>query len=141
MGLEGVPQQYPFGQNFFRVDSVIYNGATPLWGYKLRIRNVTTGETWLSDGSEASWRWDVLQYPTDGRPFNPNVDCQSGRQGVLCLKSNVKWDGNLVGTPMGDGAWEVTATDGAGNPLSQPVRLNTSATDSKWYYVVFRSNP
>jgi hypothetical protein len=25
--------------------------------------------------------------------------------------------------------------------LSQPVRFNTSATDSKWYYIVFRSNP
>ena len=140
MQLEGVPQQYPFGQNFFRVDSVIYNGATPLWGYKLRIRNVTTGETWLSDGSEATWRWNVLQYPTDGNPFNPNVDCQSARQGVLCLKSNVKWDGNLVSVPMGDGVWEVTAVDGAGTPLSQPVRFSTSATDSKWYYVVFRSN-
>ena len=140
MRLEGVPQQYPLGQNYFRVDSVIYNGATPLWGYKLRIRNVTTGETWLSDGSEATWRWNVLQYPTDGKPFNPNVDCQSARQGVLCLKSNVKWDSNLVSVPMGDGVWEVTAVDGAGTPLSQPVRLNTSATDSKWYYVVFRSN-
>ena len=141
MRLEGIPQQYPFGQNYFRVDSVIYNGATPLWGYKLRIRNVTTGETWLSDGSEASWRWEVLQYPTDGRPFNPNIDCQSSRQGVVCLKSNVKWDGNLASVPMGDGVWEVTATDGAGTPLSQPVRFNTSASDAKWYYIVFRSNP
>jgi hypothetical protein len=60
---------------------------------------------------------------------------------VLCLKSNVKWDSNLVSVPMGDGVWEVTAVDGGGSPLSQPVRLNTSASDSKWYYVVFRSNP
>jgi hypothetical protein len=141
MRLEGVPQQYPHAQNYFRVDGVIYNGATPLWGYKLRIRNVATGETWLSEGSEANWRWNVLQYPTDGKPFNPNTDCQTSRQGVLCLKSNVKWDGNLVSIPMGDGVWEVTATDGGGNALSQPVRFNTSATDSKWYYVVFRSNP
>jgi hypothetical protein len=141
MRLDGAAQQFPHGQNYFRVDGVIYNGATPLWGYKLRIRNLTTGETWLSDGSEATWRWVVLQYPTDGKPFNPTVDCQSARAGVLCLKTNVKWDSNLVSIPMGDGAWEVTATDGAGNPLSQPVRFNTSVADSKWYYVVFRSNP
>ena len=141
MRLEGLPQEYPHGQNYFRVDSVIYNGQTPLWGYKLRIRNLATGETWLSDGSEASWRWEVLQRPDDGKPFNPNVDCQTPRQGVVCLKSNVKWDGNLVSVPMGDGVWEVTATDGGGNPLSQPVRFNTSATNSKWYYLVFRSNP
>jgi hypothetical protein len=141
MRLEGLPQEFPHGQNYFRVGAVIYNGATPLWGYKLRVRNLTTGETWLSDGSEASWRWDVLKHPTDGRPFNPNVDCQTSREGMLCLKSNVKWDGNLVSAPMGDGAWEVTATDGAGNPLSQPVRFNTSASNSKWYYLVFRSNP
>lgn len=134
-------QQYPHGQNYFRVDGVIYNGATPLWGYKLRIRNLATGETWLSDGSEATWRWVVLQYPTDNKSFNPNIDCQTSRAGMLCLKTNVKWDSNLVSEPMGDGVWEVTAADGAGNPLSQPVRFNTSASDSKWYYVVFRSNP
>lgn len=46
-----------------------------------------------------------------------------------------------MNVPMGDGVWEVTATDGAGNPLSQPVRFNTSVADSKWYYIVFRSNP
>ena len=141
MRLESVPQQFPHGQNYFRVDGVIYNGATPLWGYKLRIRNLTTGQEWLSDGSANSWRWDVLQYPTDNKPFNPNIDCQSGRVGVLCLKTNVKWDSNLGSVPMGDAVWEVTATDGAGNPLSQPVRFNTSVADSKWYYVVFRSNP
>jgi len=43
--------------------------------------------------------------------------------------------------PMGDDVWEVIATDGAGNPLSAPVRLYTSATDSKWYYLVFTSRP
>jgi len=141
MQVEGVPQQYPFGQNYFRVDSVIYNGATPLWGYKLRVRNLTTGESWLSEGSQATWRWNVLKYPTDGKPFNPNTECQTSRKGALCLKSNVKWDGNLVNVPMGDAVWEVTATDGAGNPLSQPVRFNTSVADSKWYYIVFRRNP
>jgi len=38
---------------------------------------------------------------------------------------------------MGDDVWEVTVTDGAGNPLSAAVRLNTSVAKSKWYYVIF----
>jgi len=141
MRLEKPPQEYPLGQNYLRVDAIIYNGATPLWGYKLRIRNVSTGQTWLSDGSQASWNWYVLKYPTDGLAFNPNIDCQSTTRGAVCLKSNVKWDGNGLGIPMGDGIWEVTACDGAGNALSLPVQLNTSVINSKWYYIVFTSRP
>ena len=141
MRLESPPREFPHGQNFFRVDAIIYNGATPLWGYKLRIRNATTGQTWLSGGSESIWNWVVLQAPSDGLPFNPNTDCQNPHAGVVCLKTNVKWDSNGLGVALGDGAWEVTATDGGGNALSQPVRFNVSSANSKWYYVVFTSRP
>jgi hypothetical protein len=141
--LESPAQEFPHGQNYLRVGSVIYNGSTPLWGYRLRIRNLATGQTWLSNGSDATWSWDVLQYPTDGKPFNPNTDCQSGRAGVLCLKTNIKWDSNGAGVPMGNGAWEVQVVDRAEPPnaLSLPVRFNTSETNSKWYYVVFTNRP
>jgi hypothetical protein len=140
MRAQGVPQEYPHGQNYFRVDGVIYNGATPLWGYKLRITN-PAGQSWLSEGSESSWRWVVLQAPNDGLSFNPNTDCQNPRAGVVCIKNNVKWDSNLVGMPLMDGVWEIVATDGGGTPLSQPVRVDVSTANSKWYYVVFTNRP
>jgi hypothetical protein len=139
--LESPPQEYPLGLNYFRVNGVIYNGAKPLYGYKLRVRNLTTGESWLSDGSDSYWSWTVLQWPNDGKPVNPSIECPNPRPGLYCLKFNLKWDSNGFGVPMGDAVWEVTATDGAGNPLSQSVSFNTSATNSKWYYVVFSNNP
>jgi hypothetical protein len=139
--LEGKVVEYPHGQNFFRVDGVLYNGATPLWNYKLRIRKLSTGQEWLSDGSQNTWTWEVLQYPDDGKPVNPNLDCPTPRKGLLCLKSNVKWDSNGIGVPIGDDVWEITVTDGGGTPISLPVRIPTSATNSKWYYVVFTNRP
>ncbi|PKO23186.1 MAG: hypothetical protein CVU38_05365 [Chloroflexi bacterium HGW-Chloroflexi-1] len=140
---EGLPEEYSLGQNYFSVKAVIYDGASPLWGYKLKVRKLSTGEEWLSEGSQSNnWTWEVIGWPNDGKPVNPRTDCPSPRTGLLCLKYNVKWDSNGVGVPMGDDVWwEVIATDGAGNPLSSPVRLYTSAANSKWYYVVFTSRP
>ena len=139
---EGPAEGYPLGQNYFSVKAVIYNGASPLWGYKLRVRKLSTGEEWLSEGSQSNnWNWIVIGWPDDGKPVNPSSDCPSPRTGLLCLKSNVKWDSNGVGVPMGDDRWEVTATDRFGNPLSAPVLFDTSAANSKWYYVVFTSRP
>ncbi len=126
------------GQNYFRIDAVIYNSATPLWGYKLRVRKLATGQEWLSVGSESYWTWTVLQWPNDGKGVNPSLDCPSPRTGLLCQKSNIKWDSNGIGVPMDDGVWEVVVTDGAGNPQSAAVRFSTSAANPKWYYVVFR---
>jgi hypothetical protein len=123
------------------VDAVIYNGSTPLYGYKLRIRKMSTGEEWLSEGSQTSWYWYVLQYPDDGKQVNIPVDCPNPRKGLLCVKSNVKWDSNSVQVPLGDDVWEVTATDGGGKPLSTPVRITTSAANPKWHYIVFTSAP
>ncbi len=134
-------KEYPHGQNFLRVDAVIYNGATPLWGYKLRIRKLSTGQEWISDRSQASWNWIVLQYPDDGKGANPPVDCPAPRAGLVCIKTNVKWDSNGVGVPLGDDVWEVTALDGANNPISTPVRLATSIANSQWYYVIFTGQP
>jgi len=136
---ESQPEAYPLGQNYFQVNAVIYNGATPLWGYRLRIRKLSTGQEWLSDGSQSYWQWIVIGWPDDGKPVNPSKDCPSPRKGLLCLKSNVKWDSNWAGVPLGDDVWEITATDGAGNPVSSPVRVHTSVANSKWYYMVFTS--
>jgi hypothetical protein len=142
MRLEGAVKEYPNpGNNFFRVDGVIYNGSTPLYGYKLRIRKTSTGQEWFSDGSQTSWIWYVLQYPNDDKPVNVPVDCPNPRKGLLCVRSNVKWDSNSVQTPLGDDVWEVTATDGGGKPLSTPVRITTSSTNPKWYHLVFTSAP
>lgn len=141
--VEGRVIEYTHGQNYFRVDAIIYNGATPLYGYKLRVRKTSTGQTWLSTGSQTSWIWQVLQYPTDypAKPVNPNLDCPVPRTGLVCSRSNVKWDSNGVGIPLGDDVWEVTVTDGGGTPVSTPVRLATSVANAKWYYIVFTSRP
>ncbi len=122
--LQQEPQALPLGQNFFQVSAIIYDGQTPLWGYKLKIRKGSTGQEWLSDGSESYWKNDTVEW---NPPPTPNVD----------LKRNVKWDSNGVSVPMGDDVWEVTVTDGAGNPLSAPVRINTSVAAAKWYYLIF----
>lgn len=137
--LETAPKEYPLGQNYFRVDAVIYNGATPLWGYKLRVRKYSTGQEWLSGGSSSYWDWTIIQWPDDGKSVNPTLDCPSPRTGLQCQRSNLKWDSNGVGVPLGDDVWEVTVTDRLGNPQSAPVRFYTSVANSKWYYVVFTS--
>ena len=140
--VEGVPEEYPLGQDYFRVDAVIHNGAVPLWGYKLRIRNIATGQEWLTGESQsAGWDWTVVQWPEDGQPVtNVGAECPNPtRKGLRCVKSNLKWDSNRVQAPLGPGPWEVTVVDRAGNPQSSPLRINTSPTDSKWYYVVFTS--
>ncbi len=140
--LEGVVEEYPLGQDYFRVDAVIYNGAVPLWGYRLRIRDVATGQEWLSgDSQSAGWDWTVVQWPEDGLAVgNAGAECPSPtRKGLRCVKSNLKWDSNRVQRPLGPGPWEVTVVDRAGNPVSSPVRINTNPANSKWYYVVFTS--
>jgi hypothetical protein len=139
--LEGAPQDFPLGQDYFRVDAVIYDGATPLYGYKLRIRNLDTGQEWFSAGSETAWNWIVTEWPNDGLPLNPNIDCPAPRKGLRCIKTNVKWDSNSVQIPRGNAVWEVTATDGGGSPLSQPVRFPGAAATAKAHYVVFTSRP
>jgi hypothetical protein len=138
--VEGLPEEYPLGKDYFLVDAVIYNGAVPLWGYKLRIRNVATGQEWLSDESQsAGWDWTIVSWPEDGQPVgNAGLECLNPtRKGLRCVKSNLKWDSNRVQVPLGSGPWEVTVVDRAGNPLSTPLRIDTSPANSKWYYVVF----
>jgi len=139
--VEGTPEEYHLGQDLFRVDAVIYNGTVPLWGYRLRIRNVALGQEWLSDESQsAGWDWTIVQWPDDGQVVgNAGVECPSAtRKGLRCVKSNLKWDSNKANLPGGTGPWEVTVVDRAGNPLSAAVRFVTNPNNSKWYYVVFR---
>jgi hypothetical protein len=40
--VEGTPQLYRLGQNYFSISAVIYDGSTPYYGYKLRIRKLST---------------------------------------------------------------------------------------------------
>jgi hypothetical protein len=140
--VEGTPEEYHLGQDIFRVDAVIYNGAVPLWGYKLRIRNVALAQEWVSDESQsAGWDWTIVQWPNDGQVVgNVGLECPNPtlRPGLRCVKSNLKWDSNKANLPGGTGTWEVTVIDRAGNPLSAPVRFATNPSNSKWYYVVFR---
>jgi hypothetical protein len=124
----GNMQSFPLAQNYFRVVAGIWDGNTPLWGYKLIIRKDSTGHTWLSDGSQALWMTEPVQWQTE--LFIPAI-------GVL---SNVKWDSHSLKVPLGDDTWEVTCADGGGKPLSAPVRFATSASNSQWYYVVFIKN-
>jgi hypothetical protein len=124
--LESPPKEYAWSHNYFQVAAIIYNGATPLYGYKLKIRKTSTGQEWLSEGSETYWKSETVEW--EEKP-TPNVE----------VRRNVKWDSNSGSIPMGDDVWEVTVVDGAGNALSEPVRLNTSVAQAKWYYLVFRS--
>ncbi len=136
-------QSYPSqGDNILRVNATIYNGATPLWGYKLRVRRLSTGEEWLSDGSLALWFWEPIQFPKDGERVVPSFDCPViKREGLICVRYNVKWDSNQVSAPPGDDTWEVSVTDGAGVPISAPVRVETNAADPRWHHLIFTSQP
>jgi uncharacterized protein YgiM (DUF1202 family) len=137
-------QPYPMmGENILRVDAKVYNGATTLWGYKLKIRRLSTGEEWLSNGSQTGLDYEVVEFPIDGLPVQSTTnECRVvRREGLRCVSYNVKWDSNQVSAPPGDDAWEVTVTDGAGVPLSAPVRVETNAADPKWYYIVFTNRP
>lgn len=140
--LEKPPETYPLGLDIFRVDVVIYNGAVPLWGYRLRIRNLALNQEWVSDESKAAgWDWTIVQWPDDGLVVaNSGVECPNPtRKGLRCVKTNLKWDSYKANLPGGTGPWEITVIDRAGNPLSAPVRFNTDPKDPKWYYVVFTS--
>jgi hypothetical protein len=140
--LEGAVQEYP-GNNWFSVIAAVYNGATPLWGYRLKVRNLSTGEEWLSDYySQPAWFWEVTQFPDDHKRVTSSVDCPNPtRKGLRCVKANIKWDSAWIPRPLGNATWEVTLTDRLGTPVSSPVSINTSEADPKWHYVVFTSNP
>ncbi len=126
MRLEKAPEKYTLGLNIFSVSAIIYNGNTPLYGYKLRIRKLSTGQEWLSVGSDAFYTNETVEWPDKDKATPGSVK-----------RRNVKWDSNTIQVPAGDDAWEVTACDGGGAPLSQPVRLETRAGQPFWFYLVF----
>ncbi len=134
-------EEFPLGMDLFRIDTVIYNGAVPLWGYRLRIRNVALGQEWISGESQAAgWDWTIVQWPDDGLVVaNAGVECPNPvRKGLRCVRSNLKWDSYKANLPGGTGPWEVTVIDRAGNPLSATLQFHTNPGNPKWYYVVFR---
>ena len=136
-------QSYPSaGENILRVNATAYNGAVPLWGYKLKIRRTSTGQEWLSDGSQALWYWEAIEFPADGKRVVPSYDCPViKREGLRCVKYNVKWDSNQVSAPPGDDVWEISLADGGGQTISTAVQVETNAADPKWYHIVFAKNP
>jgi hypothetical protein len=129
MRLQSEPRDFPLSQPIFRVSALIWDGTTPLWGYRLRIRNASTGQEWLSEGSQAVLEEELYDWPDPNRK-------RTGQS----VKRNVKWDSlSVMSSGAGDEVWEVTATDGGGAPLSSPVRLVTSKAQPRWYYLVFTS--
>jgi hypothetical protein len=137
-------QSFPAGgDNILRVNAKVYNGATPLWGYKLKVRRLSTGQEWLTNGSLTGLDYEVTQFPFDGKGVQSTTnECRViRREGLRCIAYNIKWDSNQVSVPPGDDAWEVSVVDGGGTPVSAPVRVETRAADPKWYYIVFSSRP
>ena len=125
--LQGTPQAFTHGQDFFMVGASITSGGTPVYGYKLLIRKQSTGQQWLSSGSDAFFTTE----PTDWNVPTPEISVGVDR--------NVKWDSSPIKVHMGNDTWEVTVTDGGGTPVSAPVIIFTSESSPKWYYLVFSS--
>lgn len=138
-------QSYPsMGDNILRVNAQVVDGAVPGYGYKLRIRRVSTGQEWLSNGSGNDWDYEVTQSPFDGKLVQSTTnECRViKREGLRCVAYNVKWDSNQVSAPPGDDVWEISlANKGEDQTLSASVRVETHAADPKWYYIVFTNRP
>jgi hypothetical protein len=138
-------QSFPStGDNILRVNAKVYNGATPLWGYKLRIRRLSTGEEWFSNGSQAGLDYEVTQWPFDGKDIQSATnECRViKREGLQCAAYNVKWDNNQVSAPPGDDTWEISvANNGGDQTLSAPIRIETNAAAPKWHYIIFTNRP
>ena len=58
-------------ENIFKVKAVIYNGSTPLWGYRLRVRKTSTGGEWFSEDSQTIYRCERLFFPCARPVFRP----------------------------------------------------------------------
>lgn len=125
---QGTPQAFTHSQDFFMVGASITSGGTPVYGYKLLIRKLSTGQQWLSNGSDAFFTTE----PTDWQAAPTPTP-------AIGVSRNVKWDSLPMKVHMGTDTWEVTVTDGGGMPLSAPVFINTSEASPKWYYLVFAS--
>jgi uncharacterized protein YgiM (DUF1202 family) len=138
-------QSYPStGENILRLNAKVYDGSTTLWGYKLRVRRLSTGQEWFSKGSLTGLDYEVVQFPTDGKRVQSTTnECRViTRPGLQCVSYNVKWDSYQVSAPPGDDVWEISLTNnGEDQTLSAPVRVETHAADPRWYYIVFTSRP
>jgi uncharacterized protein YgiM (DUF1202 family) len=139
-------QSYPStGDNVLRVNAQVIDGAVPGYGYKLRIRRLSTGQEWFSSGSNSSdWDYEIVQFPFDGTiPQSTTRACREKKlEGLQCVAYNVKWDSNQVSAPPGDDVWEISlANRGEDQTLSAPVRVETHAADPKWHYIVFTNHP
>jgi hypothetical protein len=122
--LERGPERYPLGSGLFMVAAAVHDGATPHWGYKLRVRLLSTGKEWISNGSDAFWTTEPVDWSKD-------------RRHPIGVKRNVKWDSSVDNVAQGDDSWEVTVVDGGGSSVSAPVRIQTSSANPSWYYLAF----
>jgi hypothetical protein len=138
-------QSYPLaGDNILRVNAKVWNGSTTLWGFRLRVRRVSTGEEWLSNGSTTGLDYEITEFPLDGKGVQSTTnECRAmKREGLQCVAYNVKWDSNQVSASPGDDVWEISvANNGGDQTLSAPVRVETNAANPKWHYIVFNGRP
>lgn len=113
---------FPFGDHdYFRVGARVSDGAdSPLGGYYLRVRNETTGQTWLSR-------------QTNGRTWSysaPSSDFADFRQ------INVEFDTDGQAPLLGH-SYSVWLVDGGGRRVSPIVRLDAGNDEPQWLYVAF----
>lgn len=113
---------FPFGDHdYFRVGARVSDGADrPLGGYYLRVRNETTGQTWLSR-------------QTNGRTWSysaPSSDFADFRQ------INVEFDTDGQAPLLGH-SYSVWLVDGGGRRVSPIVRLDAGNDEPQWLYVAF----
>ncbi len=124
-------EQFPVSpdNNWLKVGAEISSvGGAPLWGYRLRLVNEATGESFTSPQvSGSNWYYSTIDY----RLFlgTPAPDYR---------RVNLQFDTNGL-SRMGNSRWQIYVVDGGGNIReSSIVRVVTSETEPKWYYVQFR---
>lgn len=103
-------------------------GGAPLWGYRLRVVNEATGESFTSPlVSDSSWHYSTVDY----RLFN-------GTPAPDYRRVNLQFDTNGL-SRGGDSRWQIFVVDGGGNIRESSIaRVTTSQTQPKWYYVQFK---
>ena len=116
-------------QNWLKVGAEIKSvGGAPLWGYRLRLVNEATGESFTSPlVSDSSWHFSTVDYRVFGGTPAPDF-----------RRVNLQFDTNGL-SAMGDSRWQIYVVDGGGNIReSSIVRVTTSQAHPKWYYVQFK---
>lgn len=115
--------------NWLKVGAEIKSvGGAPLWGYRLRLVNEATGESFTSPRvSDSSWGYSTVDYLLFRGTPAPDY-----------RRVNLQFDTNGL-SAMGDSRWQIYVVDGGGNIRESSIaRVTTSTTQPKWYYVKFK---